>query len=119
MRTLSVSIGPDGRHDLDGTVVDGIEALRQRVEQAIRFVFGEWFLAADRGLRRELVQGHQTTLALAAATLTGTIRDEGGDEVTAVETPVVALDFQTREMTYSAVVHTIYGDMPLNGVLAP
>ena len=112
-----MSVGPDGRPDLDGTVVDGIEALRQRVEQAIRFIFGEWFLAADRGLRRELVQGHQTTLDLAAATITGTIREEGGDEVTSVETPVVTLDFQTREMTYSAIVHTIYGVMPLSQVL--
>ena len=109
-RTFSVTVNEDGIADLDGRVVDDLESLRDRVVQAIKFLFGEWFLDTQRGIRRELLQGHQTTLDIAAATITAAIRDEGGAEITAISTPVVQLDHQTRKMTYKADISTIYQD---------
>ena len=45
MRTLSVSpIRTDGPDDVDNVVVDGIEALRQRIQQRLRFPLGTWDL---------------------------------------------------------------------------
>ena len=109
-RTFSVTVNDDGIADLDGQIVDDLQSLRDRVQQAIRLVFGEWFLDTRRGIRRELLQGHQTTLDIAAATITGAIREEGGSEITAISTPVVQLDHQTRRMTYKAEISTIYQD---------
>ena len=116
-RTISVTTDANGVPDLDGTIVSDLEALRQRCEQAIRFVFGTWFLASNRGIRRDLIQGHQTTLQIAAATLTDAVREEGGDEITAIDTPIVQLDFETRKMRYQARISTIYGTMNMNLVV--
>ena len=114
-RTLSVTLDETtGFPDLDGTVVDGLESLKQRVVQAIKFVFGTWFLNSERGLRYDLVRGHQTTLEIAAQTISDAIREEGGSEILNIETPVVTLDRSTRRMRYHAQVQTIYGAMPLS-----
>lgn len=113
-RTISVTTNPaTGFPDLDGTVVDDLESLKQRVVQAIKFVFGSWFLNQERGLRYDLIRGHQTSLEIAARTITETIREEGGSEITSIETPIVTLDVATRSMTYHARVQTIYGVMSL------
>ena len=115
MRTISVTTDAQGVTDVDGGIATDLEALRQRVVQAIRFQFGTWFLDSRRGIRRELIQGHETTLGIAAATITQAIRDEGGDEITGIELPVVQLDFDTREFRYSARISTIYGATVVSG----
>ena len=109
-RTFSVTVDENGIADLNGEVADDLESLRQRIVQAIKHTFGEWFLDTNTGIRRELLQGHQTTLDIAAATITTTIRNEGGSEITAISTPVVQLDHETRKMTYKADISTIYQD---------
>ena len=110
-RTLSVSTDADGVTDLDGTIADDLDSLAQRCEQAILHLFGTWFLDTTSGVRRELIQGHATTLTIAAATLTAAVRGEGGDEILSIETPVVRLDDTTRRMVYQARIETIYGPM--------
>ena len=113
-RTISVTLNSDtGFHDIDGTVVDDLESLKQRVVQAIKFVFGTWFLNTSRGLQYDLIRGHQTSLEVAAQTITETVREEGGSEIIRIETPVVNLDITNRKMTYKAQVQTIYGDLSI------
>ena len=109
-RTFSVTVDENGIADLNGEVADDLESLRQRVVQAIKHTLGEWFLNTSTGIRRELLQGHQTTLDIAAATITAAIRNEGGSEITSISTPVVQLDHDTRKMTYKAEISTIYQD---------
>ena len=52
--------------DLDSTVPSDIEALRQRILQAIWLRVGEWFIRRNAGLDRDLIIGHQINPALAA-----------------------------------------------------
>ena len=108
MRTISVSPTALG-DDLDGSVVDGLESLRQRIKQALLFRLGSWFLDTRRGLPE--VTGTRMTAALAASVITGYIRDEGGDEVTNVTNVDAQLNAATRSLSYSARVHTVYGDL--------
>ena len=118
MRTLSATrTDPNQPDDLDFNVVDGIRSLEQRTAQAIRFRFGTWFLDNRRGLQYDQIMGHTTTLDLATSTLTETIRAEGADEITNITDVTATLDAETRIMSYSAVVQTIYGDMTLTGTL--
>ena len=105
-RTLSVSGSPP---DLDGTIVDGIESLRQRVTQAIRFRRGEWFLDTRRGIPESDLIGHQTAAGIAAGAVTSAIRTEGGDEVTAIED--IRFSIVGRRFRYQARIQTIYGPM--------
>ena len=118
MRTLSASPidatnAPDGPTDLDNKVVDGIVSLRQRIQQRLRFMLGEWTLDTRRGT--ESVLGHDFTAELAAAVINAAIRDEGRAEVTGIANVTAALDVSTRVMTYRAEVPTIYGTMPISG----
>lgn len=114
MRTLSATENANGTIDLDGTIVSDLEALRQRIVQAIKFQHGTWFLNIRRGIDYDLIRGHQTTLEIAAQVLYNAILSEGGDEVIDIQTPVVELDRNTRRMTYQANIKTIYGPMDLN-----
>ena len=117
MRTLSASpIAPDRPalgDDLDNRVVDGIESLRQRIGQRLRFRVGEWQL--DRRQGTESVLGFEYTPELAAAVLSGAIRDEGAEEVTGISNVQFNLDAD-RRLSYYAIVNTIYGVMTLTGV---
>ena len=113
MRTLSATQQTDDSPmDLDNQVVDGIESLRQRTDQRLKFRIGEWDLDRRRGT--ESVLGHEYTPDLAASVLTAAIRDEGGDEVTGVE---VEIDYNrtSRILFYSAQVASIYGPMTITG----
>ena len=114
MRTLSATQQTeDSPTDLDNQVVDGIESLRQRLDQRLKFMLGEWDLDRRRGT--ESVLGHEYTPDLAASVLTAAIRDEGGDEVTGVDAEI---DYSrtTRIWYYSAQVASIYGPMTITGV---
>ena len=116
MRTLSVRpVNPDdqnGPADLDNTVVDNLESLRQRITQRLRFQIGTWELDARKGT--DSVLGFEYTPDLAAAVLSGAIRDEGADEVTGPPSVETRLD-RDRVLHYEATVPTIYGDMTVRG----
>ena len=100
--------------DLDGTIVAGIESLRQRVQQAILFRIRTWFLNLNRGVDYSLIQGHQTTASIAASTITAAIREEGGAEITAISNIEFSLDHDTRVYRYSCECATIYGVMAMD-----
>ena len=117
-RTISVEQqGPTLSDDLDGRVVDGIEALRQRIVQRIRFRIRTWFLQRNEGLDYNLILGHRISAALAATALNQTILTEGGDEVTGLDDVQYSIERDSRTFRYSVMVRTIYGDMPLTTVL--
>lgn len=113
MRTISASeqTMSDGTKlvDLDGRVVDGLESLRQRIEQRLRFPRGTWLLDLNAGT--DSVLGHDVTAPLAESVMTAAILEEGGDEVRVVEDVSVALDHETRVLTYSAQVVSVYGSV--------
>ena len=102
---------PASPFDLDGRVVSGIEALRQRVIQRLRFQRGTWPLNPAAG--SDTVFGHQVGPTLAAQIITATIRDEGRDEVSGVTDVEVNVDASTRRLNYSARVLTVYGDLEI------
>ena len=74
--------------DMDNTVVDNLESLRQRITQRLRFQVGTWELDGRKGT--DSVLGFEYTPDLAAAVLSGAIRDEGADEVTGPPSVVTA-----------------------------
>ena len=95
--------------DLDWTVVDGLEAVRQAVVQRLRFWFGTWFLNAARGVPYRAVLGSVADTGLAARTITDAIR--AVEDVTEVLDIRFVLDQSSREASYSARVKTVYGEM--------
>lgn len=101
--------------DLDGTVPDALEALRQRILQALWLRFGEWFLRRRAGLDRDLIIGHQINASLAAQALNDVIRTEGGAEVTGLRDTSVEVDRPSRTLRWRVVVDTIYGEMRMEG----
>lgn len=116
MRTVSVTpTGPDGREpdDLDGRIVDGIEALRQRIIQAFRMRVGEWFIQRNAGFDYDSIIGHRIPPALAATALANVVRDEGAAEILSLENMQYSLDRSTRIFRWSVLARTIYGPMPL------
>ena len=117
MRTLGArpvdTNRPDGPHDIDGTVIDGIDSLRQRIAQRILFRRGTWQL--DRRLGTDTILGHQVALPLVKAILVDAIVDEGGRELDGAPSIEAFLDHDTRVLRFIAVVPTIYGRMVLTG----
>ena len=106
--------GQDIRLDEFGNlaVVDGLEDVRQRVLERLRYWLGQWFLSVQDGVpyRPEIFQ-RSTTVGLAAAIVTDQIRTV--EEVTGVSRVVATLDPVTRRMTYSALVSTEHGSMEI------
>ena len=109
MKTLAAQSG-----ELQFAVVDGLEATRQRVEQRLRFLLGEWFLNTRRGIPylQEII-GATYDEALVKQILNNEILLD--DEVTSISDVQVSLDFRTRALRYSVSVSTIHGDMTVSG----
>ena len=93
-------------------MVDGLESLRQRIQQRLQFRLGEWQLDNRRGT--ESVLGHGMTRELAASVLGAAIRNEGGSEVTGIDDVTTTLDAD-RVLHYSVTLTSIYGPMVVEG----
>ena len=107
MLTLSAPSG-----DIDFQVVDGVEAVRQRVIQALRFHKAEWFLNSSLGVPYfENVFGYPLDTALASQVIIAFIRRV--PEVTDVDVESVRFEPSTRTLFFKARVSTIFGDMEL------
>ena len=99
--------------DLNNQIIDGIESVRQRVVQRLRFRARSWFINLQKGVPyTPQVFGHQTTLPIATATITAAIKEV--PDVTDVLDVDSTLDPDTRRMTYSATVHTIFGNFSMS-----
>ena len=99
-------------YDLDGSLVDGLESVRQRIQQRLRFWRGTWFLDSGAGVPylRDVL-GHRRNLALATSAITAQIRTV--PDVTVVQNVTSSFDFDLRIIDYSAVVQTTFGDLSL------
>ena len=89
-------------------IVEGLEAVRQRVFQRLRFFRNEWFLAANQGvpyLQEIFVQ--PTPAGLAAQIIVAEIL--AVRDVTDVTDVDARLDPATRKLTLRARVHTLEG----------
>ena len=104
---------PAGPQDLDGFLVDGVESLRQRIEQRLRFPLGSWHL--DASLGTPSILGHDVTPALAERIMVDAIYDEGGAEVLDVVDADFRVDHADRVLRWSATVVTVYGDVRIAG----
>ena len=91
-------------------VAEGLEDIRQRVVEALRFGAGEWYLDASAGvsyLRDVFVR--PVEVGAVSTILTDAIRAVPGVE--SVSGIQVELDTEERTMSYSATVHTAEGDV--------
>ena len=97
-----------GVTDLANTLADGLESVRQRVSQRLRFRAREWLLDLTKGTPYDpQVFGHATTLSIATQTLTQAIRTV--PDVTGVIGVESSINHETRRMNYFARVNTRYG----------
>ena len=116
MRTVGVVYDPAlDVWDLDGTVPDALEALRQRIIQAIWLQVGEWFIRRNAGLDRSIILGHRINAALAAQALNEVVRREGGAEITGLRDTFFEVERSTRTLRYRVVADTIYGELRMEG----
>ena len=106
MRTLSA---PDGDLTTDLQLIDGVESIRQRIEQRLRFFRGEWFLDGEAG-----TPYYQTILAsgapdsLVEATLVHAAREvEGVQTVRTIEIERSA----ARTLAVRMLIATTAGDV--------
>ena len=107
MRTLGATLT-----DIDFTIVEEAESVRQRVRQHLKFWLSTWFLNRTAGIPYlPEVVGSLSTPDLAARVITDAILDVA--DVTAVSDVVVSFDRDRRIFSYSAFVSTIYGDMDI------
>ena len=102
-------------YDLDGTVPDALEALRQRIQQALFLQVGEWFIRRRAGLDRSIILGHRINSALAAQALNAVVRTEGGAEITGLRDTFVDVDRSSRTLRWRVVADTIYGELRMEG----
>ena len=107
-KTFSVTV-TDGVADIDGRVVDGLESVRQRITQALRFWRGTWFRDQDAGVPwlPDLL-GRPGGLGLITSAITARIATVA--DVTGVEDVDTSFDAATRILSYRARAHTVYGD---------
>ncbi len=105
MRTFGTT-----NHDLDFTIAEGSDGLRQRIEQKLRFWFGEWFLDNSQGTPYIAeVLGHQISESLAQQAINSQILRL--PEVTAIVESEFVVNPATRTASYQATVRTTYGDI--------
>lgn len=105
-----ISLDPRGNL----AIADGVEDVRQRALNRLRFWLGEWYMDQTKGVRYiEQVFGRQVEPALAASAITGKLREVEG--VIAVYGVRVEIDPMTRRLSYSARLRTDSGEVEVNG----
>ena len=105
-RGIAHDIHLDERGNL--VIARGIEDIRQRVVERLRFYHGEWIFATSQGVpyRREIFR-RNVSVGLAAAVVSDAIRSVDG--VVSVSDVRSDLDDRSRVMSYSARVATSEG----------
>lgn len=105
-KTISMTGNPP---DIDGTIADGAESLKQRIHQAFKFRLGEWFMRTDQGIDYDVIFSHQVNFDQVSQVLISVIVEEGKDEVLSVDNVLYEHDNNTRQFIFTCDVETIYG----------
>ena len=98
--------------DITGQIIDGIDALRQRITNRLRFRRGDWFLNRNEGIPYGELLQHPGNLRLLEQAITNALRTL--QEVTSITNIQTNYTPNNRTFEYTAVVHSIYGDINLN-----
>jgi len=97
----------------DLIVITGINALKEKLEERLRFFLGEWFLDTTQGVPylQEIFEKPVDT-GLITSILTGEISKE--EDVISVNETQALFEKDTRQFTYSATVETSFGSLSLS-----
>lgn len=101
--------------DKNGNIatVTGLERLRQKLLQRLRFFKGEWFLDVGRGVPyRQDILAAPANAGFAASVFNQEILKES--EVTGIANVSADFNHTTRTLSYQVLVTTIHGDMELS-----
>lgn len=111
MRTLSFPLELDGNGEL--LVINGLEALRQKIVQRLSLFKGTWIIDTNAGVPylQEILK-KPVDPGLVASILGNEILKE--DDVLSLGNVSVELDPDTRQFDYAAVVNSIYGSMEIS-----
>ena len=105
----TIAMTPDGDISPTLSLVEGLEAVRQRALQRMHFLRGEWFLEANEGVAYLEAVFTQPALSGVASQVVAAellkIR-----EVTQVTELEETLDPATRRLRVSARLQTVYGE---------
>ena len=108
MRTIS-AVGDLAE---DFAVVDGMEAVRQRVLQHLRFTLGEWFLEPDEGVPYfDGLFADNTGVSLASQLIAAEVQRVDG--VTSVQVARADLDSTIRRLSVELRVGTADGELTI------
>jgi hypothetical protein len=106
MRTFNFPIGIDDNGEI--VVINGLDALRQKIQQRLQFFKGSWILDTNRGvpwlqdiLKIPIDDG------LAASIINSEILKE--PDVVSINEVVTDIDIN-RKLSYSAKISTVYGE---------
>lgn len=104
MKTLGAT-----EKDLDFSIADNLPSVVQRVKQRLRFWRATWFIDLRAGVPYvpDLL-GRRVAPDVAQQTITDAIRSV--PDVQSVDNIRVSLDHNTRELFYSATIHTPFGE---------
>lgn len=109
-RTLDESFTIDASGNL--AVLDGVQALRQKIVRKLKHFRGEWSLDTSSGVPYlQTIFERPITPGLVASILNREIQEE--PEVTSLGVVSVDLDPATRGFSYQAQVFHIYGSQPI------
>ena len=111
MRTLSFPLTIDGNGEL--IIVEGLEALRQKINQRLSLFKGSWFLDITAGVpyMQEILK-KPVDPGLVASIFNEEILKE--PEILSIGAVEASLDLETRKFNYKATPKTIYGPIEVN-----
>ncbi|MDM8357467.1 hypothetical protein [Pandoraea communis] len=107
----------DGDYVLGGAaafLVNSPETVAQAVATRLRLIRGEWFLDTTAGMPWDQVLGKNTQATADSAIRECILGTQGVVEITAYES---SLDPDTRAMTVTATITTIYGETTIQETL--
>ena len=114
MKTLSVEQKGE-TFELDGTVADKLESLRQRIVGALGFSKGSWFFDRSAGMNWALVFKHHSHKEIVSSIITHEIEKEAGNELVRIKSIDSSLEENSRRFEYKIDIETIYGDLIVRG----
>jgi len=109
MQTLGVTYEGSRPGELNGTIADGLESIRQRAIQRIHLWAGTWFLDTTRGTPYETqILGTARNIGAIRNAITNVVRDD--PDITGTSGATATFDSETRHLSYEVTIHTIHGD---------